>query len=66
MSKHAHGKPRNQKLNMDLMGRKGGAHDEQRLHLAERQKARNAWKREVEAQMQSDWEQNEQGAFDNV
>ena len=49
MSKHEHGKPRNLKLHQDLLGRKGGAHDEKRLHVAERTKARNAWKKEVDA-----------------
>lgn len=49
VSKHQHGKPRNLKLHQDLLGRKGGAHDEQRLHIAERPKARAAWKKEVEA-----------------
>ena len=49
MSKHEHGKPRAKNLNAVLMSRKGGAHDEKRLHIAERPKARSAWKKEVEA-----------------
>ena len=58
MSKHMHGKPRNLKLHQDLLGRKGGAHDEKRLHIAERPKARSAWKKEVEAVLSGNAEPN--------